>query len=122
MRTLGPPIKPSDTVHWREEEFRLLRFVDVDNGCRLWEAVNQLAKQTPDHGYRAAQQRYAAVRQRLINEGKLIRFSRGCRLMITGDGVRRFREIAGVSPEPKLSTATHRSTTYDSVGTCGICW
>ena len=29
LRVLGPPISPQDTVDWKEEEYRLLRFVRI---------------------------------------------------------------------------------------------
>jgi hypothetical protein len=120
---LGPAIRPEDTRDWREEEYRLLRYVDGENGlCRFWEAVNELAKQDSNYGYRIAQVRYSAVRQRLINEGKLARVSQGSKLMLCDAGERRFRELAGVSPDRKLPKISHGPATYDSLGTCGLVW
>lgn len=122
LSKLGPPVKPEETDYWREEEYRLLRYVDVSNGCRFWEVVNELAKGDPDYGYRVAQQRFTALRQRLINEGKLVRVSKGYNLMISDSGERRFRELAGLSPDRKLPKASHGAATYETQGTCGLVW
>lgn len=124
LRVLGPPIAPDDTADWKEEEYRLLHYVDVNNGCRYWEPVNHLAKQDTDHRYKVAQMRYAAVRQRLINEGKLVRVSKGYKLLISDAGERRYREIAGVSKgaHPYKPSRFGNANYYDRVGTCGLVW
>ena len=124
LRVLGPPISPQDTVDWKEEEYRVLRFVDVNNGCRYWEPVNELPKQDPDHRYKVAQQRFAAVQQRLVNEGKLVRVSSSSRLLISKSGMQRLREIVGISPKGAhpYKASRYGNANFDRVGTCGLVW
>jgi len=125
LRVSGPPISPQDTVGWAEEEYRFLHYLDEKNGiCRYWIVVNELAKQDPDHGYKVAQVRYAALRQRLVNEQKLIRVSEGYKLLITDLGTRRLREIVGISPKEAhpYKASRYGNANYDRVGTCGLVW
>lgn len=122
-RALGPPISPGDTIDWREQEYRFLyHHYQSNDGCRYWKIVNEMAGKEPDCSYRVGQQRFAALRQRLVNERKLVRVSKGYRLLLSDAGARRLREIAGVSPDLKLPKTAHRSAAYDSRGTCGLHW
>jgi hypothetical protein len=93
-------MRPHETCDWREEEYRFLYHnYQSNDGCRYWQIVNVLAKQDTDYGFRVAQRRYAALRQRLVNEKKLVRIPKGYgyRLLVTDAGVLRLRELAGVS-------------------------
>jgi hypothetical protein len=99
----GPPVRPEETIGWINEEYRILHIVHRNNGlCSYWEAVNTVASQDQEYRYKQAQNRYSAVRQRLISEGHLRRFSRFGRglLDLTWSGEQRLVELTtGVKPE-----------------------
>jgi len=128
QKLLPTRILPEDTADWVVEEFGMLELLNLnDKSYRFWELVNELSRRSEQRPLRLPQQRYSAVRQRLLNEGKIVRYASGSRLLLTEAGEHRRLELQGIlapavptpEPQPKQTLATYCGVFGITMGSSG---
>jgi len=104
FRSITPKVMPTDTDGMTLEELALLWSADYnpEGPVKLWSTLTRLARIFAGTGYvravHAERRRLLALLQRLINEGKVMRYRRSNTIHLLPAGVERLYALRGVVP------------------------